>query len=749
MAETYNKDGKNSKVNEKTGFFGRLMKHSKKIIVGVIVFAVLVSLSLVGLALYEGNSDVVATLGDKKVTKTEYEDARVKCDGFYKYNFDEEGKKKCSESEIEDQILRKALEIEAEKRGITVTEAEINERYKGLISAYKSEESYKFTIKNAYGWTPEYVKANLKRDILQEKLEPYLISSRDGYGVFVRWDWFTGEPSIEQRKANEAPSRELLEKNLYPLMKSGASKEDLKTEIARLRTLGAPWDGEYNIGLAPFKGLNSQSGNNVGKEDWDAISKLQNSGDITDIVRSSLKQFVVYKLENKTNGSFNSWDDFKKDAASKAKITLVSYKYNQIKNLATSEIKKYTNIVGKALHINNVFATSGISCRWYNFSEFYAYVADGSNTALRLSGVSISASYPPETPSNLICNEETTPHTVTSGSDGGFTVGSMGTDDARYGTYSHAPWALSCYHGWNVDVSKAGYENMRFNRSTAPNGTRIALDRVNEGWESYTGPEGIYRTWNNDGNSYIFMKPSEALGAQDTTDCTNIKGWALDYSNHDYQSTIHIYQTSKNQEWCLIPGSSPPTPDPTCTIGNLTNDTVANQSRPDLASHFSGLTNLNHGFSFATPDTDKSGHSIRDGNDHWIWVYAFKKSDGAPYKLGGTPKKINCSTPAITNSCPTLTATPPTVKQGDPVKLSWSGGAGTISSISIRKDTDSSPFYSSTTQVLSGQIDIVPPNTTNYILDAVFSSGTPTTCSTAPVTVRPAQSGSDRPVPPN
>lgn len=731
--------------NDKVGILDFFIKHSKKAIIMLVAISLVASTALIAAWWYTGGSEVIAVYGGKKILRTEYEDAKIKCNGFYKYNSDKENEKKCSQTEIEDQIFRKALETEAEARGITVTESEINERYKQLISAYASEKSYEMTIKNAYGWTPEYVKANLKRDILQEKLDPYLINSRDVYGVFVRYDWFTGEPNLEQRKANETVSMDIMKNNLYPLIKNGSSKEVLTAEMLRLRATGSPWDRESNIIGVPYNNLNEKSGKKdfAGKEDWEAISKLNKVGDITGIVRSSAGYFVVYKLENISKGSFNDWDEFKKDAASKARIKSISYKYNQIKKNAAEKADIAINGVKKILHIEVANANLG-HCGYSNFSEFWAYVRDGSNHALPIKNVSVVATNNAPTRTDLMCDQEDLSHSMINGTDGGFTIGKMGTWDARYGAYSSEPYALSCNHGWFIDLTRNGYEPLKYNRSTAVNGTRIPLDRslnavspVN--WEYYSGSEGSYRTWNTDGNGFVMMKPIETLGNFEGASCTSISGWAIDMTDENYQSQIHLYQTSKNQEWCAVPGGARES-DPTCSGGYLLPSPVANLSRPDVASAY-GITNGNHGFSFDVGNnlTDSNGHTIKDGQDHWIWTYAFSKSGGA-YRLG-PPRKINCPGTSVANSCPTsCTASPGTVTQGNPVTITWSGGVGTVTSL-IQNPGSTIPNPTSPMQVM-------PSTNTSYSLTVEGVTGT-CPCNPVPVIVKPSQSGGDSPVPPN
>ncbi len=551
MAETYNeKESKKPK--------------DKKIITFLIIATILLAVvGVSGYFVYVANQNIVAQLGDKKVTKTEYEDAKAKCDSFYIYNKDAKSQKRCSDTQIEDLILRKALETEAEKRGITVSQDEINKRYTGMAAAYGGVDNYNASLKATYGWTPEYVKGNFKRDILEEKLAPYLLNSRSVYGWTVRWDWFTGEASEAQSKTNEAVSKKVIDDDIYPLIKNGATKAAVQAEIAKLRAKGAPWDKSYNIVTVPFEHLNAKNGFQrfTGKEDWNAIAKLQKVGDITGVVRSSGGYFAIYKLEAITDGRYYNWDDFKKDAVRKSKINSVSYLFNQAKQVVLNKIHAFTNDLAAWTQIKKAYALT--SCQWYHFSDFYGYIADGSNASLRLDGVTITATK--NNGKGAECSGEVSSVSTTSSTSypytgqGYFKIGKAAENDANGGTSG-----LNCWDGWYIDISKAGYESMRYNRSVAPNGTEIPIDRqlntystnTTDQWEWYQGPGGTYNpyhagyagysepnpdtyeSWNNNGDGIIFMKPTTPAPTCNLTQTPNpvtkgssvTIGWTTQYA---------------------------------------------------------------------------------------------------------------------------------------------------------------------------------------------------------------------------
>ena len=122
----------------------------------------------------------------------------------------------------------------------------------------------------------------------------------------------------------------------------------------------------------------------------------------------------------------------------------------------------------------------------------------------------------------------------------------------------------------------------------------------------------------------------------------------------------------------------------------------------------------------------------------------------------GSGGDIKCSTPDITvfdNTCPNLTATSSSVKQGDPVTLSWSGGEN-VSTITIKQkptgSTESLAIINNVT-VGGGSLEVIPSVTTVYSLDVIYTDDSAEVCPLAgiEVKVRPDQSGTEGPVPPN
>lgn len=114
------------------------------------------------------------------------------------------------------------------------------------------------------------------------------------------------------------------------------------------------------------------------------------------------------------------------------------------------------------------------------------------------------------------------------------------------------------------------------------------------------------------------------IGVFDNADCNVINGWALDGDAQDVPTDIHIYKNG--------PAGS----------GTIIGAWSANQPRPDVNSALN--VRGDHGWSFATPD------SLKTGQDIPLYVYVLGKDDngnnnGNNALLNNSPKTLNCAPP--------------------------------------------------------------------------------------------------------
>lgn len=736
-----NKENKTKKIDS-------LMKHSKKIIIAIVAFSVVVSIAIVVAAWLGVGSEVAATYGDKKVLKSDYNDFKSKCEKFYNYSSDKDQAKKCSEAELEDLILRKALETEAETRGISVSDEDINKKYKALVEPYGSENIYLATIKQSFGYTPEYVKSNIKRDILKEKLAEYLLKEVSVTGVVVRYDW-----SGKDYDQNSVLAKEKLEKEFYPILKNGSNPEDIRKKIDEVvQRDGSPWNLDPVIALMPIDNLNEKSAQDkfAGKEDWAAISKLQKKGDVTSVLKSSAGYMVAYRLENSTSGQFSSWDEYKKDVVSKSKKYSFDYNYSIFKKTVYLKAHNIIAQAQKMMGVKNAVA-SDIDCSTQHFSRMDGYIVDASNTS---HGVVASVRATPiGTPDGGDWRGEF-PKCVSPQEGGDVTVNANYINSNGVNYYCDGclqlGWQqdasqqyLSCWTRWDVTISKTGFQTVVYGgRSVGSNGITTYLDKplgshgkVNETYSGY------YQAENTDNDVIIYLSPGAIpIGRHDGVEGDTVCrtwGWTCDPDNYSASNEVHI---------CV---------DGVCDggrTGRYVNPPAGSAmvDRPDIASSCGGYSK--HGFNYIFPAND----SIRDGKPHTIYAYGIDNYGifSSNVLLPNSPLTITCSVPTtITSTCPTLTATPNSIERGDSITLKWEGGRS-VKSINIKEQPTGSTTPIATINNVTpggGTLDVVPQLDTTYTLFVTYTDNSTETCPAegVKVKVRNSQSGTDRNVPPN
>lgn len=136
---------------------------------------------LIGLLFWiRATLNVVAVVGDQKITKADVADMAPRLQKFYEYNEDTEALADIQKTTLNYLVEDKIIRVEAQKQGITADPAEIEKRYQELISQYDNEEDYIRTITAAYNWTAGLAKQSIERQILREELEPQVVAYRSG-----------------------------------------------------------------------------------------------------------------------------------------------------------------------------------------------------------------------------------------------------------------------------------------------------------------------------------------------------------------------------------------------------------------------------------------------------------------------------------------------------------------------------------------------------------------------------------------
>lgn len=157
--------------------------------------------------------DTAAVVGDKKITTSQYEDFKNKCKSYAEFSQDDQLLKDCNQQSLDMLIELKALETEAQKYNVNVSQQEIESKYQEKAKAYGVDAaSFDELVSSNIGWDVTTVKQEIKRELLKENLAKYLISSKSVLGIFVRWDILDNSSSQEQINQNIIKAKSYMDK---------------------------------------------------------------------------------------------------------------------------------------------------------------------------------------------------------------------------------------------------------------------------------------------------------------------------------------------------------------------------------------------------------------------------------------------------------------------------------------------------------------------------------------------------------
>lgn len=453
-----------------------------------VIFVTLLTAFGVGAIMLSKPEGIVARVGEKNITKEEYESSKNNCEDFYKFN-EQKTETECTDENLDDLILKEALLQEAAKRNITVTDKEIDEKLKEISEPYENEEEYLALAKRAYGWDKEYIFSNLKRDILKEKLQTYILNERSVVGVYYRYDW-DGKVTEEVKNQHIKTARDKVTTNYYSPLKSGTSQDEMDTLIQNVISNGEVHDFENISGLITYGDLTAENATErfASSEDWGEISKLKSKGDITPVFVSGSGYVAAYRLEDIQGGNYNNWNDYLNDQIKNRGIIKYSSRYNAI-------TKTLNNILG-SFGIKNALAYEKIDCTDVHFSSLYGKLREGGNINFEITGATIKGDHGSIGDFPKCKDAEKGSTSIKSRDNGYFKLGKEDNGSFK---------ALSCFVRWDVTVTHPKYETIRYDeRSVYGNGIASPLDhRLSKHDEKYAG---AYRSENTDGDNKIYLK---------------------------------------------------------------------------------------------------------------------------------------------------------------------------------------------------------------------------------------------------
>jgi hypothetical protein len=296
-----------------------LLKRHWKIFVSI---GLLISLILaVALSQYYPNRDVYMVVGERKITKSQYNEAKLAHENYIKaVGGKEEGSVEEDPDFVKKQLIFiTALDNEAVKAGINVTQAEIDASLaqSGGGSSENQESSknddritsradkVRSFQQDTYGWSTEYSNSRQRTALLQSKLKDKLLNQTDVFQVSL----VLGEVS----KLSMQSGKELLDGTISPIL---AAHKGSRPDLVKIL-------GEKNQYLNAQLLLNVLNGNeypDLSEEAKSAINKLDTPGQVSEVVKTEENVLQIFRLESITKGEYSSWDDFTKKQMEKTEF---------------------------------------------------------------------------------------------------------------------------------------------------------------------------------------------------------------------------------------------------------------------------------------------------------------------------------------------------------------------------------------------------------------------------------------------
>ena len=307
--------------------------HKKRWIIGIVVAATIVIIGAILAIAYllPKTPDIKGediTIGATTITQQQLNDYAKNIDDFRTANPEVilEGDPKVIASD--DLIMNAALKYYAAKYGQTVSNKEIlAEAYIEVASDAEADEMI-----NALGDALSLSRIRNENVAYQKKLAPYVLAMKSLFVMQTTFDspYFLGLPVGEVQAAYDSAIAKL-STEILPLFNAKQSKEDITakadvnfsdhipTDVNDLRNISGPlleasFDEDFRADGHYYNNIDDPTGyvrGDVGQlfSMDEKIATLKNVGDFTDVFSSKTGAFAIVRLESKTDGEFNSWQE--------------------------------------------------------------------------------------------------------------------------------------------------------------------------------------------------------------------------------------------------------------------------------------------------------------------------------------------------------------------------------------------------------------------------------------------------------
>lgn len=379
--------------------------NSKKLLIAAAVFSGIAIVVTIGIwwMFKDYDPNVVAVVGGTSITRSQYDSEVAQCKAGQKFDGGKSSDD-CNQTAISNLVYLEKLRADAVTYGINVSQV-VETKYKELAQGYESEDIFLRTYRDQFAEGPVDIKRNLETQALEEALSDKLIAKMNLIGAYVRWDNFSETDGENVAKQNATA---LVSKYLVDSVKTGTEVQ-INVALDKLRKENPKYDNQTKS-LAGFDRVDGVNQTNYpvmftnGDKDWQEMKSLTKVGDTTEVFVSPGGSAKLYKLESKTDGKYQSWDDYKAQALKEAKVALATYNINKyvdlVKNffgakaaLATCSSHLRDFIVSNIVYSGTNISVSHISYDYNQTAGYSGCTAGCSSATCSGSGSSSDASF--------------------------------------------------------------------------------------------------------------------------------------------------------------------------------------------------------------------------------------------------------------------------------------------------------------------------------------------------------------------
>lgn len=304
----------------------------KKVLLPVVIAAVVICLGvyLTVSFLHKRAENNTIKIGNTKITKN---DINTFADGFTDYKKENPAiilPDNLKQFALDALVLNAALKADAQKFGVTVSDAEL------LDKLIKTVADGRYNTLADYRKTPQGKMLLIQNEnvLLKAKLEDKLLAKKNLFGVLLTYDtvYFNTMPK-DKAEAAQKKAQEDMKAKFMPAFQQKKSKEEIAklTDVnnlnkeniddAKYADLGkrsytiAEYYADYRNDGTVFNDI-PDTEKILGREIGDMVdtdqkvSELKKAGDYTNVFASENGAYMILRLESKTDGAYNSWEEY-------------------------------------------------------------------------------------------------------------------------------------------------------------------------------------------------------------------------------------------------------------------------------------------------------------------------------------------------------------------------------------------------------------------------------------------------------